>query len=247
MKGAGAGIDTDANATARDVESALRELINPEKAEFLPRFFKTHKGGYGEGDLFLGVVVPDQRKVARRFKDLPEEEILALLDSPFHECRLTGLFILVRRYERSDPERRARITNLYVERIHRVNNWDLVDSSAHKILGPQAWETNTDLLFELADRNHLWSQRAAMVATYYFIKKGRFDMTLALAQRFLDHEHDLMHKAVGWMLREMGKQAEEPLESFLGSHYRDMPRTMLRYAIEKLPEPRRQAYLKGEI
>jgi len=233
--------------TASRIYSALSDASDPEKAAFYPHFFKTGKGEYGEGDRFLGVTVPKQRKIAKQHRDLPESEIVKLLESPYHECRLTGLFILVSQFERGDEIRRGQIVEFYLDHIEFINNWDLVDATAHKILGVYLEDKNRSLLIELSEKDHLWSQRISVIATLHFIKLDQYHDTLSLARTFLTHSHDLMHKAVGWMLREIGKRNVDALEGFLLDHYRVMPRTMLRYAIERLPEERRQMYLKGKL
>lgn len=231
--------------TAAAVKAELKEHANPEKAAFFPRFFKTGKGEYGEGDKFLGVVVPDQRRVARRFAKLPLSEVEALLHDDYHECRLTGLLILVRQYEKAKTlEERKSLCDFYVSKLDRVNNWDLVDSSAQKILGPYLWETDQrELLYELADSGHLWSERVSVIATQFFIKNDAFEDTVKLSRKFLSHDHDLMHKACGWMLREAGKKDVSVLREFLAVHHTEMPRTMLRYAIEKLDKEERQRWM----
>jgi len=231
--------------TASNVISTLKEDSDPEKAAFYPRFFKTGKGEYGEGDRFLGVTVPKQRRIAKQYRDLPEPEIVTLLKNPYHECRLTGLFVLVSQFERGNEIRRGQIVDLYLAHIKCVNNWDLVDATAHKILGAYLENRDRSLLSELAEKDHLWSQRISVIATLHFIKLNQYHDTLSLSRIFLKHPHDLMHKAVGWMLREIGKRNVDALEGFLLAHYHVMPRTMLRYAIERLPEERRQMYLKG--
>ncbi len=237
-----------ARQSAAQVKAALSEFIDAEKAAFYPRFFKAGKGEYAEGDKFIGVTVPNQRKVARKFRDLPDREIRKLLADPIHEHRLTGLLVLVQHYERAkDDARRAEIVDFYLGSLDRVNNWDLVDASAHKILGDWIRSRDRSILDELADSDHLWRQRVSVIACLPLIKDGDFADILRLSERFLTHPHDLMHKAVGWMLREAGKQDESILNRFLNQHYKSMPRTMLRYAIEKLPEPRRQAYLTGAL
>ncbi len=235
----------------RRVLQSLRELARPEKAEFLPGFFQAYPGGYGEGDKFIGVVVPDQRRVARSFADVSRTEISKLLKSPWHECRLTGLFILVGQFEKSrspktlNESEQKDIVDFYLSHLDRVNNWDLVDASAHKILGQ--WllinPKQRKLLKKLAQSDSLWEQRVAVIATLPLIHQGEFDEIMELAGQFLTHPHDLMHKAVGWMLREVGKQDIRILRSFLTENHQDMPRTMLRYAIEKLPEKERQHWL----
>ncbi len=233
--------------TKAKVLAALREAADAEKAAFYPRFFKAEKGGYAEGDKFLGVVVPEQRKIARRFRELPRKEVEKLLDSPWHECRLTGLLILVEQYQRGDDAEQEAGAEFYLRKLDRVNNWDLVDASAHKILGPHLEDRDRSLLYELAGSGHLWRERAAVIATLHFIKQGEFEDTLRLADLLLQHEHDLIHKAVGWMVREVGKQDLAKMEGFLKPRYQRMPRTMLRYAIEKLPEAKRKRYLAGKV
>ncbi len=229
--------------TASQIQSALRAVVDPQKAEFLPRFFKTGPGEYGEGDRFLGVVVPQQRKIAGRFRQLPLPQVAVLLKSAYHEDRLTGLFILVRQFEKSGTAQRQAIFDLYVKHMRRVNNWDLVDGSAPQIVG--GWLAGCDkaLLDEWALSDHLWTRRIAIMATYYEIKQNRYTDTLRIAARLLHDPHDLIHKAVGWMLREVGKRDLETEERFLRRHCAIMPRTMLRYAIEKFPAEKRRAYM----
>lgn len=234
-------------STAAKVKKRLREFINPEKAAFFPRFFKTGKGEYGEGDKFLGVTVPNQRQVAKEFKDLPLTETKKLLYDPIHECRLTAVLILVLQFEKGDEKIRKSIYQFYIDNLNQVNNWDLVDSSAHRIVGAYLDSRSRKKLYQLARKSHLWSQRVSIVATYWYIKQEDFDDTLAIAELLLNHEHDLIHKAVGWMLRELGKMNEPLLVAFLKPRYQNMPRTMLRYAIEKFDKPRRDRYLKSEI
>lgn len=232
--------------TAGDVKAALWELANPEKAEFFPRFFKTGPGEYGEGDRFIGVVVPDQRKTARKFRGLPFEEVATLLEDEYHECRLTGLLILTEKYAREKTESgRVAINEFYLSHLEGVNNWDLVDSSAHKILGAELVRTGRyEKLDNLAESGDLWRERIAVIATLALIKKKEFGPTLKLCRQFLDHPHDLIHKATGWMLREVGKVRKQELETFLARHAKKMPRTMLRYSIEKLPENERQRWMQ---
>lgn len=228
---------------------ALREKAIPEKASFLPKFFKTGPGEYGEGDLFLGVTVPDQRQIAKQFfKEISLEELTRLIQHPFHEVRLTGLLALVYRYEKtkSEPDKMA-LVNFYLSQLDFVNNWDLVDSSCYQILGHFYWKKEKTLFYELADSGHLWRQRVAMISSYFWIKKGEFADALALVGRLKNHPHDLMHKAVGWMLREIGNRNFEVELEFLKKHYQTLPRTALRYAIEKFPEDLRQDFLKGNI
>lgn len=231
--------------TSQDVRDALFEKADPEKAAFFPRFFKSGPGEYGEGDQFIGVVVPEQRKVARRFRGLVLAGIQELLDDPHHECRLTGLLILVLQYEKAkELSERRRLCDFYVDSLDRVNNWDLVDSSAHKILGPFLAEIGDDSrLYQLAASGHLWRERVAVIATLHFIRQQKFSQILRLSEQFLTHEHDLMHKACGWMLREAGKRDVEVLRGFLKKFHRQMPRTMLRYSIEKLDKPERKKWM----
>ena len=229
--------------SAAAVKKALREHRNEEKAAFYPRFFKSGKGEYAEGDRFIGVVVPDQRRVAKVFRELPPAQITKLLDDPYHECRLTGLLILVARYEQAEETERGGLVEFYLEKLDRVNHWDLVDASAHKILGDWLLDKPRKILTVLAKSGHLWRQRVSVIACLTLIKNGEFDEIKRLSKMFLDHEHDLMHKAVGWMLREMGKMDEGELIGFLDRFAGKMPRTMLRYAIERLPEDVRRDYL----
>jgi 3-methyladenine DNA glycosylase AlkD len=212
----------------------------------VPRFFKTGPGEYGEGDYFLGVTVPDQRVIAKQFHDLPLAESKELFQSKWHECRLTALFILVLQFERAKEPRRRELVEFYLKHLDRVNNWDLVDSSASKILGAYSLEAYEyrKCIEQLASSGHLWRERVAVIATQTQIKQGDFRQILQLAKRFLAHDHDLIHKAAGWMLREMGQVDEKPLIKFLDSNSSLMPRTMLRYAIEKLPPEQRKAYLR---
>ncbi|SIN97695.1 DNA alkylation repair protein [Algoriphagus halophilus] len=231
------------------IKAALEDKAIPEKAAFFPRFFKSGPGEYGEGDKFLGVKVPEQRKIAKSvYKDISLDEIETLIQDEYHEVRLTGVLILVYRYEKlKSDEERKKLVDFYLSNLKWVNNWDLVDSSCHHILGHYYLNRDKSLFYELAATNHLWSQRVAMVSTYYWIKRGEFKDALALAEKFLDHPHDLMHKAVGWMLREIGNQDFKVEYVFLKKHYRQMPRTALRYAIEKFDEEVRQDFLKGRV
>ncbi len=225
--------------------SVVREfqaLADPEKAVFFPRFFKTGKGQYGEGDLFLGITVPNVRTMAKKYGDASYKDIETLLENPYHEVRMLALMILVHQYESApDSVRKKQIVDFYIDHRQQVNNWDLVDLSAYKILGDYLLTHGRKILYRFAKTPHLWTQRVAIVSTYAFIRAGEFDDTLKLAEIFLVHPHDLMHKAVGWMLREVGKRDEKVLRGFLDEHAHAMPRTMLRYAIEKFsPEVRKQ-------
>ncbi len=236
----------EARLTAAAVHLALQEHASNEKAQVLARFFKTGKGQYGEGDVFMGVVVPAQRKVAKRFAGLPLEEVERLLHRREHECRLTALLILVEQYKRGDDKTRKHIYDLYLANTARINNWDLVDLSAEHIVG--AWiDGRADkmrVLTRLARSKSLWERRIAMLSTFYFIKKGMHDEAIPIARILLTDTHDLIQKAVGWMLREVGKRASLKAEfAFLDHHAATMPRTTLRYAIERLPEETRRHYL----
>ncbi len=228
---------------------ALKDRAIPEKASFLHGFFKTGLGEYGEGDQFLGVKVPDQRAIAKQFfKAISLDELSELIQNPFHEVRLTGLMALVYRYEKIKSETEQRkLVDFYLAHLDFVNNWDLVDSSCYQILGHFYWKKDKSLFYELADSGHLWRQRVAMISSFFWIKKGEFGDALALAEKLKNHPHDLMHKAVGWMLREIGKRDFDSEFEFLKKHYRTMPRTALRYAIEKFPEELRQDFLKGRV
>jgi len=228
----------------RELRESLRRKASPKDAGFLQRFFKTGPGEYGEGDRFIGIRVPETRKLAREFRDLPRHDVVALLQSPIHEERLLALIILVKAFQRGNETVRAEIYELYLAQLDRVNNWDLVDSSAPYIIGPHLLNRSCKILFRLARSKNLWHRRVAMLATFYFIRQGDFTDALRLVERLREDEHDLMHKAVGWMLREIGKRDVVVLRKFLDQHAAIMPRTMLRYAIEKLSERERQRYLQ---
>jgi 3-methyladenine DNA glycosylase AlkD len=233
--------------TAAAVRRLLRERANPEKAAFYPRFFKTGKGEYGHGDRFLGVVVPDCRRVAKAARKLGDAELESLLASPIHEERMVALLVMAARFERGDDRERARVYRLYRRNLGRVNNWDLVDGSAPVIAGGYFENRDRGQLHRLARSRKLWERRIAILSTFRYIKKGEFEDALAIAEILRNDEEDLIHKAVGWMLREIGNRDREAVERFLRSHYREMPRTMLRYAIERFPEPLRRAYLNGRL
>jgi len=227
------------NIKSADVVKELNKFSSKEKAKISSSFFKTAKGQYGEGDMFIGVTVPDTRKVSKKFIDISFSEVEKLLKDKIHEHRLVGLFILVEKYK-SNPEE---VFNFYLKNIKYVNNWDLVDTSAYKIIGEYLLDKKRDILYELADSNNLWKERISIISCYRFIKNGDFKDIIKLSEKFLNHKHDLMHKAVGWMLREVGKKDEMVLKKFLNKFYKKMPRTMLRYAIEKFPENERKQYL----
>lgn len=233
--------------TIQKIKTKLKQIANKEKAEVLQRFFKTGPGEYGEGDVFIGVKVPDLRKVAKDFRDLAAEDVIVLLESIIHEERLLALLILVRKYVKGNETAKKRIYRLYLKKTKFINSWDLVDGSAHHIVGDYLMDKNKAPLYRLAKSEDLWERRIAILATFYFIKHGKYEETLKIAKILITDEEDLIHKAVGWMLREIGKRDMIFEEMFLKQHYKEMPRTMLRYAIEKFPEPKRQKYLKGEI
>ncbi len=234
----------------QDIKKALQDLSIPEKAEFFPRFFKAGKGEYAEGDQFIGVTVPDQRKIVKEyFKKISLDEIGELLSSKIHEHRHTACLILVSKFEKSKDEKEKKdIVKFYLKNKKHINNWDLVDNSCYKILGRHCFENDDDsILRKLSEEDNLWSKRMAIVSTMWHLKNGKFDLTKELALKNLFHEHDLMHKANGWLLREMGEKNDQELLNFLKTHYQKMPRTSLRYAIEKLDENLRQDFLKGRI
>lgn len=233
-----------------EIKEALAVLSIPEKAAFFPKFFKTGKGEYGEGDLFLGVKVPDQRSVAKEYyPKISLEELSELLSSPFHEHRLTALLMLILKFEKTkDSATKDEIIEFYVNHLDFINNWDLVDTSCYKILGRYCFENQKEsLLRKLSVSEKMWHKRIAVVGTMHYVKKGSFELTKELVTQNLHHPHDLMHKANGWLLREMGNKNEAELISYLNKFYKEMPRTCLRYAIEKLDENLRQDYLKGRI
>jgi 3-methyladenine DNA glycosylase AlkD len=228
------------------IEQQLLKHATPEKKEFLPYFFKTGKGEYGEGDLFLGVVVPDIRKVAKENLHLPLSEIEKSLHNKYHECRLCSLLMLVEKFKRSkkNEAEKNEIFDFYLSNTQYINNWDLVDLSAKDIIGKYLLDKDRSVLYCLADSSNLWEQRISIIATFAFIKENDFKDILNLSEKLLHHKHDLIHKAVGWMLREVGKRNKSSLCQFLDLHHKVMPRTMLRYSIEKLSPEERCFYMK---
>ncbi len=238
---------TAKDISARDIQKRLREFASEEKARFLQGFFKTGAGQYGEGDRFLGVVVPDVRKVAKEYRDVYLGEITNLLSSPYHEDRLLALLMLAWAYEKGDVAVKKRIYGLYLKSTRFINNWDLVDLSAPNIVGGHLIDKNRKPLHALAKSRDLWKRRIAILATFAFIKRDDFSDVFTISETLLSDDHDLIHKAVGWMLREVGKRNDAVLEGFLKRHYRRMPRTMLRYAIERFPEAKRKRYLTGKV
>ena len=232
--------------SAEAIRRELSNAANPEKAAFFPKFFKTGPGGYAEGDVFLGVTVPEQRRIARRYRDVSLEQLGKLLQSEVHEHRLTGFLILVSQFESADAPLRTRLFEFCREHLAGLNNWDLVDTVAPKLIGPYLLEhPERQKLFDTWARSRvLWERRIAIMSTLAFIRQGDFTQTLRLAELLLHDGHDLMHKAVGWMLREVGKRDLAAEEVFLDRHAATMPRTMLRYAIERFSPERRQHYLR---
>jgi 3-methyladenine DNA glycosylase AlkD len=226
-----------------NAEFVLQELLsvaNPEKAKFLQGFFKTGKGQYAEGDIMLGIVVPLTRDIVKRNPALPFDEIQVLLDSKYHEVRLAGLLFLVKQFKKAKEAERKKIFDFYLKNARKANNWDLVDVTCRDVIGLYLLDkADRSILYRLAGSDNLWEQRIAIVSTWTFIKNKQFYDTLAIAEKLLTHKHDLMHKAVGWMLREVGKKNRQTLVDFLEVHYKNMPRTALRYAIEHFyPEDR---------
>ncbi len=233
------------NRPIHPVKIALSEQRDPEKAKFFPRFFKSGPGQYGDGDKFLGVTVPVQRKIAKQFPELSSNDLTTLLHDEYHEVRLTALFILTGRYQKAKSvKEKSHWNEFYLAHLDQVNNWDLVDATAYKILGAEWLRTKqTHSLDDLANSGHLWRERVAVIASFALIKAHQFEPTLQLCERFLGHQHDLIHKATGWMLREVGKADKETLVRFLTEHANKMPRTMLRYAIEKMPKLERERWM----
>ena len=231
----------------QNIQRKLQELGSREKAKVLQRFFKTGPGEYGEGDVFVGVKVPELRKLAKEYQKITVKEVKQLLRSAIHEERLLALFILVRKYSKGNEAEKKRIYELYLKSTQFINNWDLVDSSAHHIIGAFLKDKSKEPLYSLAKSMNLWERRISIISTFHFIKYDKYAETLKISEILLTDEQDLIHKAVGWMLREIGKRHLPTEEKFLRKHYKRMPRTMLRYAIEKFQEDKRQGYLKGKI
>ena len=233
--------------TAKDIEQALQVHADADDAVFLQRFFKTGEGQYGAGDVFIGVRVPVTRAICRQYDDISFTEIQKLLASPIHEYRLAGVILLVNKYKKADESLREKIYRLYLAALdaEQINNWDIVDISAEFIVGEYLWTRPRNPLFKLAESDDVWHRRVAVLATFCFIKKGDALTTLQLAEKLLTDRHDLIQKAVGWMLREVGKRIDRKLlVDFLEKHYQKMPRTMLRYAVEHLPADKRAYFMK---
>ena len=228
----------------KTITNKLQALSDAEKREIFPKFFKAGKGEYGEGDRFLGVTVPNIRAIAKLHKDISIEEIRDLIQSEWHEVRLCALIIMVEKSKKKDEALRKKLFNLYLSQTKRINNWDLVDLSCRFIIGEYLLDKSRDILYHLAQSPLLWDNRIAIVSTYAFIRKGQLEDTYALSDLMMHHPHDLMHKAIGWMLREAGKRDSERLYDYVMSHRADMPRTMLRYAIEKFSPKERAILMK---
>ena len=228
----------------KTITNELQALSDAEKREIFPKFFKASKGEYGEGDRFLGVTVPNIRAIAKLHKDISIEEIRELIQSEWHEVRLCALIIMVEKSKKKDEALRKELFNLYLSQTKRINNWDLVDLSCRFIIGEYLLDKSRDILYHLAQSPILWDNRIAIVSTYAFIRKGQLEATYALSDLMMQHPHDLMHKAIGWMLREAGKRNPERLYDYVMSHRADMPRTMLRYAIEKFSPKERAILMK---
>ena len=235
------------NNQVADIKNEMRKLANKKIAEHSQRFFKTGKGQYGEGDIYLGIRVPVLRKIAKKFRRISLAEVSKLLESKFHEERLLSILMLVNLFKSGDEDDQELIYELYLDKTRFINNWDIVDISAGNIVGAFLFEKDKAPLYRLVFSENLWERRIAIVATFYFIKNDEFDDTLKIAEILFTDKEDLIHKAVGWMLREVGKRVIEIEEEFLEEHYLKMPRTMLRYAIERFPETRRNMYLKGQV
>ena len=231
----------------KEIKEKLQKLGNQKRAEQSGRYFKTGPGEYGEGDIFLGIPVPELRKLSRAYREIPLEAAEKLLKSPIHEERLLALLILVLKYGKSDAGTRKGIYSLYLKNTRFINNWDLVDVSAHYIVGPFLMDRSKKPLYRLAASKSLWERRIAIMATFHYIRQNSYSETLNIAEILISDKEDLIHKAVGWMLREVGKRDLHTEEEFLKPRYKAMPRTMLRYAIEKFPAAKRQRYLKGMV
>ncbi|MCX5666516.1 MAG: DNA alkylation repair protein [Candidatus Omnitrophica bacterium] len=232
--------------SVKKIRDVLRRRQDRKKATVLRGFFKTGIGEYAEGDIFLGVTVPVLRKLARQFKDIELKSAVELLRSPIHEERLLALLILILKYRGSDLHGKEKIYRIYLKNTKHINNWDLVDVTAKHIIGDFLRDKDRSVLYELARSASLWERRIAVLSTFHFIENNQFDDTIRIAVLLLSDQHDLIHKAVGWMLREVGKRDLEAEEKFLKKNYKIMPRTMLRYAIEKFPESKRSLYLKKD-
>lgn len=227
-----------------EIKKVMEKTSNHKKARLYQRFFKTGPGEYGEGDVFIGLTMPQQRLIAKRFSDISISQIKEMLDSPVHEHRMTALIILTNKFKRSDDDEKKKIFDFYIANTHRINNWDLVDVTCPHIVGTYLLDKDRAILHRLARSKNIWKRRIAIVSTSVFIKNRQYDDTISIAKTLLKDDHDLIHKAVGWMLREIGKMDTRALENFLDSYHKEMPRTMLRYSLERLPERKREHYMK---
>jgi 3-methyladenine DNA glycosylase AlkD len=233
--------------TSQIIRAKLLQLASKDKAKILQGFFKTGPGEYGEGDIFLGITVPVLRKLSKEHDALPVNEVVLLLRSSVHEERLLALMLLVNAFAKGEEKLRKKIYDLYLKNTRYINNWDLVDLTAPNIVGSYLLDKSRKPLYDLAKSKNLWKRRISILATFQFIKQHDFDDSLKISKILLIDEHDLIHKAVGWMLREVGKRSLSVEERFLKQHYKKMPRTMLRYAIERFPETKRKKYLNGKV
>ena len=226
------------------IKQDLRSSANPDKIKILSGFFKTGKGQYGEGDIFIGVTVPEIRKIAKKHSDTPVNELEALLKEPVHEHRMFALLCMIEQFKEASEDKKQQLFQSYLKHTKYINNWDLVDLSAAQIVGEWIENKEHGILHQLAGSNILWEQRISIVATWKWIRNGKFDDTIAIAEKLLYHEHDLIRKAVGWMLREVGKKDKRTLTKFLDKYHTTMPRTTLRYAIEKFSPEEKLLYMK---
>ena len=225
------------------IKQALQKKANPDKAKIYQRFFKTGPGQYGEGDKFLGLTMPEQRTIAKKYLNLTLNDISKLLGSQYHEHRMTALIILTYKYPKANKNLKKQIYEFYIKSYDQINNWDLVDVTAPRIVGEYLLDKDRKVLYDFAKSSHLWKKRIAIISTFTFIRNNDFQDTINISEILLKDTHDLIHKAVGWMLREMGKKDESYLTNFLDKHHKIMPRTMLRYSLEKLSEPQRKHYM----
>jgi 3-methyladenine DNA glycosylase AlkD len=224
----------------QELKQDVQELSNPERAEHSKRYFKTGPGQYGEGDIFLGLTMPQQREIAKKYNDISLDEIQELIYSKFHEHRMIALVILTIQF----PKNKEEIFNFYLKNTKYINNWDLVDVTTHKVVGEYLLDKPRDILYALAKSDDLWEKRISIISTFAFIRRGQLDDTINIAEILLHDKHDLIHKAVGWMLREVGKKDKQILVAFLNKYSKKMPRTMLRYSIERFEPKERQFYMK---
>ncbi len=231
------------NNTISRLRNEMKKISNNKRATISQKFFKTGKGEYGEGDVFIGLTVPQTRKIAKEFRIIKIDDVEILLHSKIHEERLLAIFILIEKFNKSSLEEREKFYSFYIQNKRQVNNWDLVDSSADKIVGAYLMDRPKDILFTLARSDNIWERRIAMIACFHFIKNNEFDTALAIAEKLVHDKHDLIHKAVGWMLREIGKRSIDSEKKFLDRYAKTMPRTMLRYALEKFEPQLRKIYM----